>query len=75
MGVKDSTFGCVFCFAEGSGTPTFGGAQSFVDHLREHRVRLPVGEVLHRTNCVSGQRLSTSGDFDISIEAKDGITF
>ncbi|KAL8832239.1 MAG: hypothetical protein Q9170_004960 [Blastenia crenularia] len=70
-----STFGCIFCCAEGRGTPTFGGAQSFMDHLQEHRVRLPVGEVLYRMNCRVGRKAAVEEDFDINFEAKDGITF
>ncbi|KAL9604395.1 MAG: hypothetical protein Q9219_000583 [cf. Caloplaca sp. 3 TL-2023] len=70
-----STFGCIFCCAEGRGTPTFGGAQSFMDHLQEHRVRLPEGEVLYRMNCLAGPKASIDEDFDINLEAKEGITF
>lgn len=70
-----STFGCIFCCAEGRGTPTFGGAQSFMDHLQEHRIRLPVGEVVYRMNCLVGRKASTEEDFDINLESKEGITF
>ena len=70
-----STFGCIFCCAEGRGTPTFGGAQSFMDHLQEHRVRLPVGEVLYRMNCLIGDKSHMSEDFDINLEPKEGLTF
>lgn len=70
-----STFGCIFCCAEGKGTPTFGGAQSFMDHLQEHRVRLPAGEVLYRMNCIVGRKASMEEDFDIALETKAGITF
>lgn len=70
-----STFGCIFCCAEGRGTPTFGGAQSFMNHLQEHRVRRPVGEVLYRMNARVGEKVPASEDFDINLEAKDGITF
>lgn len=69
-----STFGCIFCCAEGKGTPTFGGAQSFMDHLQEHRVRPPVGEVLYRMNARVGEKVPISEDFDINIEIKEGIT-
>lgn len=70
-----STFGCIFCCAEGKGTPTFGGAQSFMDHMQEHRIRLPVGEVLYRMNARIGDKASVSEDFDINLIAKEGITF
>ncbi|MCJ1225268.1 hypothetical protein MMC12_001917 [Toensbergia leucococca] len=49
-----STFGCIFCCAEGKGTPTFGGAPSFIAHLQEHRDRPPTGEVLYRMKCSVG---------------------
>lgn len=67
-----STFGCIFCCAEGRGTPTFGGAQSFMDHLQEHRMRLPIGEVLYRMNCITGETASPAEDFDINLIAKEG---
>ncbi|KAL8715022.1 MAG: hypothetical protein Q9220_000979 [cf. Caloplaca sp. 1 TL-2023] len=69
-----STFGCIFCCAEGRGTPTFEGAQSLMDHLQEHRIRLPVGEVLYRMNCQTGPTASTDEDFDIHLVPKEGIT-
>lgn len=69
-----STFGCIFCCAEGKGTPVFTGAQSLMDHLQEHRIRLPAGEVLYRMNCLIGTRAPVEADFDINIVAKEGIT-
>ncbi|KAL8801303.1 MAG: hypothetical protein Q9182_004568 [Xanthomendoza sp. 2 TL-2023] len=69
-----STFGCMFCCAEGNGTPVFEGAQSLMDHLQEHRVRLPAGEVLYRMNCLIGTRAPVEADFDINLIAKAGIT-
>ena len=69
-----ASFGCIFCCAEGRGTPTFGGAQSLMDHLQEHRIRLPNGEVLYRMNCRVGQMARIEDDFDINLVARDGIT-
>ncbi|KAL8811318.1 MAG: hypothetical protein Q9200_001901 [Gallowayella weberi] len=69
-----STFGCMFCCAEGNGTPVFEGAQNLMDHLQEHRVRLPAGEVLYRMNCLIGTRAPVDADFDINLIAKEGIT-
>ena len=63
------TFGCIFCCAEGKGTPTFGGVQSFIAHLQEHRGRLPTGEVLYRTNCIVGEVASPTRDFDINLSS------
>ena len=67
--VSAQTFGCIFCCAEGRGTPTFGGLQSFMAHLQEHRGRLPTGEVLYRTNCIVGEVASPERDFDINLQA------
>ncbi|KAL8661949.1 MAG: hypothetical protein Q9202_005150 [Teloschistes flavicans] len=68
-----STFGCIFCCAQGRGTPTFGGAQSFMDHLQEHRVSLPEGEVLYRMNCITGRKAVQVEDFDIALEGRQGL--
>ena len=62
-----ATFGCIFCCAEGRGTPTFGGIQAFVAHLQEHRDRLPRGEVLYRMNCLVGRRAGQDEDFDVNL--------
>lgn len=62
-----ATFGCIFCCAEGRGTPTFGGINSFMNHLQEHRDRLPCGEVLYRMNCLVGRRAQQDEDFDINL--------
>lgn len=62
-----ASFGCIFCCAEGRGTPTFGGVHSFVAHLQEHRDRLPRGEVLYRMNCLVGRRAGPDEDFDINL--------
>lgn len=62
-----ASYGCVFCCAEGRGTPTFGGVRSFMTHLQEHRDRLPRGEVLYRMNCLVGRRASPDEDFDINL--------
>lgn len=68
-----ATFGCVFCTAEGRGTPVFGGAQMLMAHLQEHRQRLPSGEVLYRMNALVGPRAALDEDFDINIVTKEGI--
>ena len=70
-----STFGCMFCTAEGKGTPTFGGAQMLMAHLQEHRDRLPTGEVLYRMNCLVGPRAPLEDDFDINLIGKEGVDF
>jgi hypothetical protein len=62
-----ASFGCIFCCAEGRGTPTFGGVHSFVAHLQEHRDRLPRGEVLYRMNCLVGRRAGPDEDFDVNL--------
>ena len=64
---SQATFGCVFCCAEGRGTPTFGGVQTFMNHLQEHRDRQPSGEVLYRMNCIVGRRAEINEDFDINL--------
>ena len=69
------TYGCMFCCAEGRGTPTFEGVGSFVKHLVEHRDPLPTGEVLYRMNCLVGRQASAEEDFDVNIMSKDGGTF
>lgn len=68
-----ATFGCVFCTAEGRGTPVFGGAKMLMAHLQEHRDRLPSGEVLYRMNALVGPRAALDEDFDINIVTKEGI--
>jgi len=68
-----ATFGCIFCTAEGRGTPIFGGAQMLMAHLQEHREKLPSGEVLYRMNALVGPRAALDEDFDINIVAKEGI--
>ena len=62
-----ATFGCIFCCAEGKGTPTFGGIHSFMTHLQDHRDRLPTGEVLYRMNCLAGRRAEQDEDFDVNL--------
>lgn len=64
---SQANFGCVFCCAEGRGTPTFGGVQTFMNHLQEHRDRQPGGEVLYRMNCIVGRRAELNEDFDINL--------
>ena len=63
-----ATFGCIFCCAEGMGTPKFGGIQTFMNHLLVHREHLPTGEVLYRMNCLVGRQAASAEDFDINIE-------
>ena len=65
-----ATFGCIFCCAEGRGTPMFGGIQTFMNHLVEHREHLPTGEVLYRMNCLVGRQAAVDEDFDINIIGK-----
>ncbi|KAL8955704.1 MAG: hypothetical protein Q9183_006552 [Haloplaca sp. 2 TL-2023] len=65
-------FGCIFCCADGRGTPVFEGAQALMDHLQEHRMRLPEGEVVMRMNCVVGDKAEVGEDFDINLIAKEG---
>ena len=67
-----ATFGCVFCCAEGRGTPMFGGIQTFMNHLVEHREHLPTGEVLYRMNCLVGKQATIDEDFDINIISIEG---
>ena len=62
-----ATFGCIFCCAEGRGTPLFRGIQTFMNHLLVHREHLPIGEVLHRMNCLVGRQAALNEDFDINI--------
>ncbi|KAI4276673.1 MAG: hypothetical protein LQ337_002345 [Flavoplaca oasis] len=69
-----STFGCMFCCAEGRGTPSFTGAQALMDHLQEHRIRVPVGEVLYRMNASVGEEAPVAADWDINLEPKEGLT-
>ena len=69
-----STFGCIFCCAEGKGTPTFGGVQTFIAHIQEHRERLPRGEVLYRVGCVVGRAFGQDEDLDVSIMGRDDVT-
>ena len=68
-------FGCMFCCAEGRGTPTFHGVSIFMEHLIEHRSRLPTGEVLYRMNCLVGRQAGTNEDFDINIASREGAVF
>ena len=70
-----SGFGCIFCCAEGKGTPTFEGIQAFMEHLSEHRDPLPIGEVLYRMNCLVGRQAGVEEDFDINIVSKEGGLF
>lgn len=62
-----ASFGCIFCCAEGRGTPTYGGVRSLMAHMQEHRDRLPRGEVLYRMNCLVGRRAGPDEDFDINL--------
>ena len=62
-----ATFGCIFCCAEGRGTPVFSGIQTFMNHLLVHREHLPTGGVLHRMNCLVGRQAAITEDFDINI--------
>ena len=67
-----SCFGCIFCCAEGRGTPTFEGVQAFMEHLTDHRDPLPTGEILYRMNCLVGRQAGVEEDFDINIISRDG---
>ena len=67
----ESVFACCFCTAEGRGTPTFGGAQMFMDHLQEHRTDPPTGEVLYRMNCITDHEAEKDEDFDINLIPKE----
>lgn len=67
-----ATYACIFCCSEGRGTPTFGGAQTFMEHLQEHRVSLPTGEVLYRMNCIAGREAQPDEDFDVNLVEKEG---
>lgn len=67
-----ATFGCIFCCAEGRGTPMFGGIQIFMKHLLEHREHLPTGEVLYRMNCLVGRQAAVDEDFDINVISIEG---
>ena len=67
MDPMQASYGCIFCCAEGRGTPTFGGVRSLMAHLQEHRERLPRGEVLYRMNCLVGRRAGPDDDFDINL--------
>ncbi|KAL8657816.1 MAG: hypothetical protein Q9226_001545 [Calogaya cf. arnoldii] len=69
-----STFGCMLCCAEGRGTPVFRGAQALMEHMQEHRIRLPVGDVLERMNVLIEEKAPPEADFDINLDAKVGIT-
>lgn len=66
-----ASFGCIFCCAEGRGTPTYGGVRSLMAHMQEHRDRLPRGEVLYRMNCLVGRRAGPDEDFDINLIGRD----
>lgn len=66
-----ATFGCIFCCAEGRGTPKFTGLQAFMSHLVEHRERLPTGEVLHRMNCLVGRQAAMNEDFDVNMISRE----
>ena len=65
-----STFGCMFCCAQGKGTPQFGGVQSLMKHLQDHRDRLPTGEVLYRINCVIGRAAEVGEEYDINLPSR-----
>lgn len=67
-----STFGCIFCCAEGKGTPTFQGVQAFMQHLTKHRNPLPTGEILYRMNCLVGRQATVDEDFDVNIISAEG---
>lgn len=62
-----STFGCIFCCGVGKGTPMFGGVQSFMNHLQQHRDSPPSGEVLYKMNCIVGRVADVREDFDINL--------
>ena len=67
-----ATFGCIFCCAEGKGTPLFGGIEALMNHLVVHREQLPTGKVLYRMNCLVGRQAATDEDFDINITNIEG---
>ncbi len=65
-----ANFACIFCCADGKGTPTFGGIDSLLNHLQEHRDPLPSGEVLYRMNCLVGRNAGPKDNFDINLIGK-----
>lgn len=67
-----ATFGCIFCCAEGRGTPVFCGINTFMNHLVGHRESLPTGDVLYRMNCLVGRQAACDEDFDINIISIEG---
>ena len=70
-----AAFGCIFCCTDGKGTPICNGIQSFMDHLTEHRGKLPAGDVLYRMNCLVGRQAAIVEDFDINIVGLDDSQF
>ncbi|KAL6718332.1 hypothetical protein ACLMJK_004421 [Lecanora helva] len=62
-----ATYGCIFCFCTGRGTPTFRGIQAFMEHLKDHRADLPAENVLYRMNCLVGWQAAIGEDFDINL--------
>lgn len=65
-----SSYGCVFCCAEGRGTPIFGGIPSFMTHIQEHREQPPSGEILYRMDCIIGRQARLDEEFDITLPAR-----
>ncbi|SLM38606.1 hypothetical protein LPUS_08877 [Lasallia pustulata] len=65
-----SSYGCVFCCAEGRGTPIFGGIPSLMAHIQEHRERPPSGEIVFRMNCIIGRQARLDEEFDITLPAR-----
>lgn len=51
----------------GKGTPIFGGVESLMNHLQQHREVQPTGEVLYRMNCILGRVAEVGEDFDINL--------
>ena len=70
VNTNECHFACIFCCAEGKGTPVFGGLGPLLAHLNEHRGpgREPSGEVLYRVHCaLRDSPLAANEAFDVAL--------
>ena len=63
----NSPFGCVFCCAEGRGTPIFDGVASLLNHLQDHRSGSISGCVEQMTKAILDRSPAVEEDFDIAL--------
>lgn len=72
----DAEYGCMFCCAEGKGTPIFKGMNAFIGHVSEHRpnvagntndYQVPGASVCDRMEVLVGRTMNLEERFEVAL--------